>query len=279
MRSNFPPSAEPPRVVREMTRGVVGVEPDRLGDGRVHAPSPVRHVLGRDERVGLRVVAVLVDQPQRVEDLHRPVRVQAREDLRDRAEVAVDELAQAAVVVDGAGPGTAATNSSKSGCRRCSGRRRRAGIPGTRPRPPPEGRAGPGPRFARAARTAPATRAHGVRIEVRRDRQRRHPPTSGTKRTRSSRSASRRRRCGARPPGAARRPRPARRAGRRERAARPVRAGSTRCGGDVDRLVRRVVGESARAVADHQRHVLDPAARRLSAACRESDSRTSIEYT
>ena len=48
------------------------------------------------------MVAVLVDQPDRVEDLHGVVGVEAREDLRDRAEVAVDELAQAAVVVDGA---------------------------------------------------------------------------------------------------------------------------------------------------------------------------------
>src|SRR5215207_5188042 len=36
--------------------------------------------------------------------LHRVVGVQAGEDLRDRAEVAVHELAQAAVVVDRAGP-------------------------------------------------------------------------------------------------------------------------------------------------------------------------------
>ena len=87
-----------------MTRGVVGVGP--IASATAGFTRPVRHILGRDERVGLRVVAVLVDQPQ-VEDLHRPVRVQAREDLRDRAEVSVDELAQAAVVVDGAGPGTA----------------------------------------------------------------------------------------------------------------------------------------------------------------------------
>ena len=43
---------------------------------------------------------MLVDEPDRVEDLHRVVRVEAREDLGDRAEVAVDELAQPAVVVD-----------------------------------------------------------------------------------------------------------------------------------------------------------------------------------
>ena len=53
------------------------------------------------------MLALLVDQPDRVEDLHRVVRVEAREDLRDRAEVAVDELAQPAVVVDRAAAGAA----------------------------------------------------------------------------------------------------------------------------------------------------------------------------
>src|SRR4051794_3847732 len=46
------------------------------------------------------MVAVLVDQPDRVEHLHHVVGVEARKDLRDRAEVAVDELAQTMVVVD-----------------------------------------------------------------------------------------------------------------------------------------------------------------------------------
>jgi hypothetical protein len=46
------------------------------------------------------VLTLLVDQPDRVEDLHRVVRVEAGQDLRDRAEVAVEELAQAPVVVD-----------------------------------------------------------------------------------------------------------------------------------------------------------------------------------
>jgi hypothetical protein len=46
------------------------------------------------------VVAVLVDQPDGVEHLGRVVGVEAGEDLRDRAEVPVQELAEAAGVVD-----------------------------------------------------------------------------------------------------------------------------------------------------------------------------------
>ena len=52
---------------------------------------------------GARVIALVVDEPDGVEDLHRLMRVEARHDLRDRAEVAVDELAEPAVVVDRAG--------------------------------------------------------------------------------------------------------------------------------------------------------------------------------
>src|SRR2546423_10537642 len=51
------------------------------------------------------MAAVVVDEPDRVEHLHRMVGVQAREDLRDRAEVAIDELAQTTVVVDRARAG------------------------------------------------------------------------------------------------------------------------------------------------------------------------------
>src|ERR671935_825095 len=49
------------------------------------------------------MIAVLVDEPNRVEDLHRVVGVEARQDLRDVAEIAVDELAEPTVVVDRAG--------------------------------------------------------------------------------------------------------------------------------------------------------------------------------
>jgi hypothetical protein len=48
------------------------------------------------------MVALVVHQPDRVEDLHGVMGVEARDDLRERAEVAVDELAQPAAVVHGA---------------------------------------------------------------------------------------------------------------------------------------------------------------------------------
>ena len=94
---------EPARVVGEVAARVVGVDPERLGDRGVRAPAPGRDVLGRDERVGRRVPALLVDEPDRVEHLHRVVGVEAGEDLRHRAEVAIDPLAQAAAVVDRGG--------------------------------------------------------------------------------------------------------------------------------------------------------------------------------
>jgi hypothetical protein len=54
------------------------------------------------------VVSVLVDEPDGMEDLHRLVRVEGRDDGRDRVEVPVKELAEAAAVVDGAGAAAAA---------------------------------------------------------------------------------------------------------------------------------------------------------------------------
>ncbi len=91
---------EPARVVGEVALGVPGVDSERGGHCRVHAPTAGRDLLGRDQRIGRRMLAVLVEQPDGVEDLHRMVRVEAGEDLRDRAEVAVEELAEAAIVVD-----------------------------------------------------------------------------------------------------------------------------------------------------------------------------------
>ena len=41
---------------------------------------------------------VCIDEPGRVEDLQRAVRVERRHDLRDRTQVAVDELAETAAV-------------------------------------------------------------------------------------------------------------------------------------------------------------------------------------
>src|SRR6478672_12543857 len=46
------------------------------------------------------MVPVGVDEPDRVEDLQCAVRIEARDDLRDHTEVAVDELAEPPVVVD-----------------------------------------------------------------------------------------------------------------------------------------------------------------------------------
>ena len=51
------------------------------------------------------MVPLLVDQPDRVEHLHRMVRVEARKDLRDISEISVDELTQTTVVVNRAGAG------------------------------------------------------------------------------------------------------------------------------------------------------------------------------
>src|SRR5262245_27854984 len=48
------------------------------------------------------MVPVHVDEPDRMEDLHRAMRVQAGHDLGDHTEVAVDELAEPPVVSDGA---------------------------------------------------------------------------------------------------------------------------------------------------------------------------------
>src|SRR5215212_1092328 len=88
------------RVVSEVALGVIDVDLEGLGDCGVHSPAASLDVISRDERIGRRVLAVLVDEPDRVEDLHRMVGVEARKDLRDCAEVAVDELAQTTVVVD-----------------------------------------------------------------------------------------------------------------------------------------------------------------------------------
>src|SRR5829696_8304553 len=98
----LPTFGQASRVVSEVALGVVDVHPEGLGDRGVHSPAAGVDVFGRDERIGRRVVAVLVEEPDRVEDLHHMVGVEARKDLRDCAEVAVDELAQTTVVVHSA---------------------------------------------------------------------------------------------------------------------------------------------------------------------------------
>jgi len=79
---------------------VLGVLSNALGGGRVHAPAAGLDVVRRDERVGLGMIPLGVDEPDGVEDLHRPMRVEARHDLSDRPQVAVGELAKPPVVVD-----------------------------------------------------------------------------------------------------------------------------------------------------------------------------------
>jgi hypothetical protein len=94
---------EPPRVMSEVPLRVADVQSESLGDLRVHPPATGEDVVGGHERERRGMIAVLVDEPDRVEHLHRVVGIEARQDLRDLAEVPVDELAQAPVVVDCAG--------------------------------------------------------------------------------------------------------------------------------------------------------------------------------
>src|SRR5258708_22229144 len=68
---------QPPRVIRQMALGVIDVEPERVGDGGVQPPATRLDVFGRDERIRGRVPALRVDQPDRVEHLHRVVGVKA----------------------------------------------------------------------------------------------------------------------------------------------------------------------------------------------------------
>ena len=50
------------------------------------------------------MIAVLVDEPDRVKDLHRLMGVEARQDLRDVAQIPVDERTQTSVVFNRAAP-------------------------------------------------------------------------------------------------------------------------------------------------------------------------------
>ena len=109
MSSYFPPFAEPPGVVREGARSAYsGSMPMLVGGGGVHRQRPVSTSSAETSVYGVGVIALVVDEPDGVEDLHRPVRVEARDDLRDRAEVPVHELAEPPVVVDRAGTGAPA---------------------------------------------------------------------------------------------------------------------------------------------------------------------------
>ena len=78
-----------------------------VGYGRVDLPDALFHLCQGDRCQRLRMFARLVDQEDRVEDLHGRVRVHGRIDLRDGPEIAIDELAQPYVILDGTAPGTA----------------------------------------------------------------------------------------------------------------------------------------------------------------------------
>ena len=88
------------RVVAQVLFRVGRVEPEPLRGGRVDAPTPGFDVLGAHDGERLRMAPRLVDEEDAVEDLERLVRVQRRDDLRQRAQVAVDELAEPARVVE-----------------------------------------------------------------------------------------------------------------------------------------------------------------------------------
>ena len=150
---------ERPRVVQQMALRVLGIEPEAAGHDLVDAPAARLDVVGGDERVRLWMLALGIDEPDRVEDLHRLVGVERGDDLRDRVEVAVDELAEAPVVVHGARSRSGRRRTARRpGCRTCSGRRPRRGRSERRPRPPAGSRAPapiprrrePAPRTARA---------------------------------------------------------------------------------------------------------------------------------
>ena len=87
-----------------MAFGVVAVEAQGIGHGRVDPEAAALDILGRYEGVRPRVIAVAVDEPDGVKDLHRVVGVEARQDLRDDPKVPVQKLDQAAVVIDCAAP-------------------------------------------------------------------------------------------------------------------------------------------------------------------------------
>ena len=131
-----------------------------------------------------------------MEDLQRLVRVQRRDDLRQRAEVAVDELAEPARVVERARAGAAGDEELEArACRTCSGRRRRRARPESGRRPPARSRA----RSRQRSRVLEAGRvvdapdlADAVGVPVRRQRERLgHARSLGRWFRRSSRGRSR----------------------------------------------------------------------------------------
>ena len=91
------------RVVQQVTLPVVGVEPETASDLGIEVPATLLHVLDRDQGEGIGMPALVVDEPDGMEDLHRLMRVHGRQDASDVSEIAVDELRDAPIVVDRAG--------------------------------------------------------------------------------------------------------------------------------------------------------------------------------
>ena len=81
----------------------------RPGDGGddvgIDTIRPVDHVVHTDRRHRFRVSAVGVDEEDWMKDLNRLVGVEARMNLRDERQVAVDEARKSRRVLDGASPG------------------------------------------------------------------------------------------------------------------------------------------------------------------------------
>jgi hypothetical protein len=98
----LPSAGERLDVRAQVLRRRLLVEAERRGGVRAHAPTPARHVVERHERIRVGVVAICVDEERRVEDLERLVRVERDDGLRDDAEVAVEEGAEAPRVLHGA---------------------------------------------------------------------------------------------------------------------------------------------------------------------------------
>ena len=96
VRSYFPPAASASTYARRCSFPAA----EHPGGVVIDPPSSRRHVLGSDERVRARVAAVDVDEVRGVEDLERLMRVERGDDLRDRAQVPVEERAQAPAVVE-----------------------------------------------------------------------------------------------------------------------------------------------------------------------------------
>ena len=82
---------------------------------RVEFPASLEQIVIRDQRQRGRVLALCVHQEHRVEDLHGGVGIQRGGDVGDRPQVAVDELAQAAVVFHRAHPGAPADEQLEAG--------------------------------------------------------------------------------------------------------------------------------------------------------------------